>query len=198
MLYLFKSIRILVCSLIPNIIPLVITAGIMGWVGRSPETKHRIDIQRRLGDSHRRYHPFFGQLQTRAPPERGRRNRDRKTNDTTYRHQYHLYLAGPHRRVYHILFQQLRRHPIARLAYLPDLAGGHGNQSCLVACFADHRINPRKKTCLVAQPSGKYYVSTIGKFSYICCLNRPGRNDLTGVRDRKPNATRIAHSLKHP
>ncbi|MEQ1552837.1 MAG: MMPL family transporter [Ferruginibacter sp.] len=33
MLFLFKSIRILLCSLIPNIIPLVVTAGIMGWVG---------------------------------------------------------------------------------------------------------------------------------------------------------------------
>jgi predicted RND superfamily exporter protein len=33
MLYLFKSFRILVCSLIPNLIPLVITAGVMGWVG---------------------------------------------------------------------------------------------------------------------------------------------------------------------
>ena len=33
MLYLFKSARILVCSLIPNLIPLVITAGVMGWTG---------------------------------------------------------------------------------------------------------------------------------------------------------------------
>jgi predicted RND superfamily exporter protein len=33
MLYLFKSIRILVCSLVPNLVPLIITAGIMGWVG---------------------------------------------------------------------------------------------------------------------------------------------------------------------
>jgi predicted RND superfamily exporter protein len=33
MLYLFRSFRILVCSLIPNLIPLVITAGVMGWVG---------------------------------------------------------------------------------------------------------------------------------------------------------------------
>lgn len=33
MLYLFKSARILVCSLIPNLIPLVLTAGVMGWVG---------------------------------------------------------------------------------------------------------------------------------------------------------------------
>jgi uncharacterized protein len=33
MLYLFKSARILVCSLIPNIIPLIITAGVMGWAG---------------------------------------------------------------------------------------------------------------------------------------------------------------------
>ncbi len=33
MLYLFKSFRILICSLIPNIIPLIITAGIMGWAG---------------------------------------------------------------------------------------------------------------------------------------------------------------------
>jgi len=33
MLYLFSSVRILLCSLIPNIIPLVITAGVMGWAG---------------------------------------------------------------------------------------------------------------------------------------------------------------------
>lgn len=33
MLYLFRSVRILICSLIPNIIPLMLTAGIMGWVG---------------------------------------------------------------------------------------------------------------------------------------------------------------------
>jgi uncharacterized protein len=33
MLYLFRSFRILLCSLIPNIIPLVITAGMMGWTG---------------------------------------------------------------------------------------------------------------------------------------------------------------------
>ncbi|HEY1112611.1 MAG TPA: MMPL family transporter [Chitinophagaceae bacterium] len=33
MLYLFRSVRILLCSLLPNVIPLVITAGVMGWVG---------------------------------------------------------------------------------------------------------------------------------------------------------------------
>lgn len=33
MLYLFRSGRILLCSLLPNLIPLVITAGVMGWVG---------------------------------------------------------------------------------------------------------------------------------------------------------------------
>lgn len=33
MLYLFRSFRILLCSLIPNLIPLVITAGVMGWAG---------------------------------------------------------------------------------------------------------------------------------------------------------------------
>ncbi len=33
MLYLFRSLRILICSLLPNLIPLVITAGIMGWAG---------------------------------------------------------------------------------------------------------------------------------------------------------------------
>lgn len=33
MLYLFKSLRILLCSLIPNLIPLIITAGVMGWAG---------------------------------------------------------------------------------------------------------------------------------------------------------------------
>lgn len=33
MLYLFRSARILLCSLIPNIIPLLITAGLMGWLG---------------------------------------------------------------------------------------------------------------------------------------------------------------------
>jgi predicted RND superfamily exporter protein len=35
MLYLFKSFRILVCSLIPNLVPLIITAGVMGWTGIS-------------------------------------------------------------------------------------------------------------------------------------------------------------------
>jgi predicted RND superfamily exporter protein len=33
MLYLFRSFKILICSLVPNIIPLIITAGVMGWVG---------------------------------------------------------------------------------------------------------------------------------------------------------------------
>jgi uncharacterized protein len=33
MLYLFRSARVLLCSLIPNIIPLLITAGLMGWIG---------------------------------------------------------------------------------------------------------------------------------------------------------------------
>lgn len=33
MLYLFRSFKILLCSLIPNVIPLVITAGVMGWAG---------------------------------------------------------------------------------------------------------------------------------------------------------------------
>lgn len=33
MLYLFRSVRILLCSLIPNLVPLIITAGVMGWAG---------------------------------------------------------------------------------------------------------------------------------------------------------------------
>ena len=33
MLVLFRSARILICSLIPNLIPLVVTAGLMGWMG---------------------------------------------------------------------------------------------------------------------------------------------------------------------
>ena len=33
MLYLFKSFKILICSLIPNVVPLIITAGVMGWTG---------------------------------------------------------------------------------------------------------------------------------------------------------------------
>jgi uncharacterized protein len=33
MLYLFRSFKILFCSLLPNVIPLVITAGVMGWAG---------------------------------------------------------------------------------------------------------------------------------------------------------------------
>jgi hypothetical protein len=33
MLYLFRSFKILLCSLVPNVIPLVITAGVMGWTG---------------------------------------------------------------------------------------------------------------------------------------------------------------------
>ena len=33
MLYLFRSGKILLCSLLPNLVPLVLTAGLMGWVG---------------------------------------------------------------------------------------------------------------------------------------------------------------------
>ncbi len=33
MLFLFKSFKVLICSLLPNIIPLFVTAGIMGWAG---------------------------------------------------------------------------------------------------------------------------------------------------------------------
>ncbi|HMJ47735.1 MAG TPA: MMPL family transporter, partial [Ferruginibacter sp.] len=33
MLFLFRSFRILFCSLIPNVVPLILTAGIMGWAG---------------------------------------------------------------------------------------------------------------------------------------------------------------------
>lgn len=33
MLFLFRSIKIVLCSLIPNVIPLIITAGVMGWLG---------------------------------------------------------------------------------------------------------------------------------------------------------------------
>ena len=33
MLYLFRSWKILLCSLLPNIIPLIITGGVMGWAG---------------------------------------------------------------------------------------------------------------------------------------------------------------------
>ncbi|MEO6722294.1 MAG: MMPL family transporter [Ferruginibacter sp.] len=33
MLYLFRSARVLICSLIPNLVPLIVTAGIMGWAG---------------------------------------------------------------------------------------------------------------------------------------------------------------------
>ena len=35
MLFLFRSFQILMCSLVPNIVPLLITAGCMGWIGVS-------------------------------------------------------------------------------------------------------------------------------------------------------------------
>ncbi|MEN9382353.1 MAG: hypothetical protein RI940_1236 [Bacteroidota bacterium] len=35
MIFLFRSFPILLCSLIPNVVPLLITAGMMGWVGIS-------------------------------------------------------------------------------------------------------------------------------------------------------------------
>lgn len=40
MLYLFRSWRILLCSLLPNVIPMIITAGVMGWtdVSLKPST----------------------------------------------------------------------------------------------------------------------------------------------------------------
>jgi predicted RND superfamily exporter protein len=35
MIFLFRSFPILMCSLVPNIVPLLITAGLMGWLGIS-------------------------------------------------------------------------------------------------------------------------------------------------------------------
>jgi uncharacterized protein len=35
MIFLFRSFPILMCSLVPNIVPLLITAGVMGWIGVS-------------------------------------------------------------------------------------------------------------------------------------------------------------------
>jgi predicted RND superfamily exporter protein len=35
MIFLFRSFPILMCSLIPNVVPLLMTAGMMGWVGVS-------------------------------------------------------------------------------------------------------------------------------------------------------------------
>ena len=35
MIFLFRSFPILMCSLIPNLVPLLITAGMMGWLGIS-------------------------------------------------------------------------------------------------------------------------------------------------------------------
>jgi predicted RND superfamily exporter protein len=35
MIFLFRSFPILMCSLVPNIVPLLMTAGLMGWVGIS-------------------------------------------------------------------------------------------------------------------------------------------------------------------
>ncbi len=35
MIFLFRSFPILLCSLIPNLIPLIMTAGLMGWIGIS-------------------------------------------------------------------------------------------------------------------------------------------------------------------
>ena len=58
MLFLFRSVRILFCSLIPNIIPLIITAGVMGWAGVRLKAVHRHSFQHCPGDRHRYYHPF--------------------------------------------------------------------------------------------------------------------------------------------
>ncbi len=44
MLYPFRSIKILICSLILNIIPLIITAGVMGWDRRGHKTIDRAGI----------------------------------------------------------------------------------------------------------------------------------------------------------
>jgi predicted RND superfamily exporter protein len=66
MLYLFRSGRILLCSLLPNVIPLAITAGVMGWAGVPLKAVYGTGVQRGTGHCHRCYYPFFGQLQAGA------------------------------------------------------------------------------------------------------------------------------------
>ena len=62
MLYLFRSIKILICSLMPNIIPLIITAGVMGWAGVAHQAFYRAGIFGGAGHCHRYYHPVPGEL----------------------------------------------------------------------------------------------------------------------------------------
>ncbi len=45
MLYLFRSWRMLIISLVPNIIPLLVTAGVMGWLDIAIKTLYRAGIQ---------------------------------------------------------------------------------------------------------------------------------------------------------
>ena len=61
MLYLFRSFRILFCSLIPNIIPCCHRRN-HGLGGSSAETVYRFDFQRCARYRHRHHHPIPGQL----------------------------------------------------------------------------------------------------------------------------------------
>ncbi len=63
MLLLFRSVRILLCSLIPNVIPLIVTAGIMGWAGVRLKPSTVIVFSIALGHRDRYHDPFSGQLQ---------------------------------------------------------------------------------------------------------------------------------------
>ena len=101
MLLLFRSIRILFCSLVPNVIPLIVTAGIMGWVGVRLKPSTVIVFSIALGiaiDITIRFLVNYKQ----EKPGGARAGGDRY--DQQDRYQYHLYFACADSRVCDLCF----------------------------------------------------------------------------------------------
>ena len=123
MLYLFRSMRILFCSLLPNVIPLVITAGVMGWAGVPLKPSTVLVFSIALGiaiDITIRFLVNYKQDQLyRAAVVRDYCDQ----NHSFHRYQYCLYFPGADCGICYFLFQRIWRNTgtgMADFAYTGD------------------------------------------------------------------------------
>ena len=139
MLYLFRSVRILFCSLIPNVIPLVITAGVMGWAGVALKPSTVLVFSIALGiaiDITIRF--LVNYKQEQRDGEADQQQLIIKTIHSTGISIIYTSLVLAAGFII-FCFQRFWEYAIAGLAYLADIGGSHVHQSYLVACFTDQQ-----------------------------------------------------------
>ena len=110
--------------LLPNLIPLVITAGVMGWAGVPLKPSTVLVFSIALGiaiDITIRFLVNYKQDSTVNRTVESMRH----SNDSFHRNQYRLYFSGADRRICHFLFQWIWWNTGTRLAYFAYARNGN-------------------------------------------------------------------------